>query len=137
MKMIRLVTNPYVLIVAFSCVLISGKHLGGFYLLYILLGLPHAAIHSVLGMAGIILIVFSDQKLGGTLKFVSNLIGLFLMVASLFVFFYRDKENYNIGTFYQVVPQLVFALFLVISIGFAVNNAVLLSRELSKEHIGN
>lgn len=50
MKMIKLFTHPVVIIIAFLLILINGEHLGGFYLLYILLGLPHGAVHSLLAI---------------------------------------------------------------------------------------
>ena len=52
MKMIKLFTHPVVIIIAFLLILISGEHLGGFYLLYILLGLSHGAVHSLLAIDG-------------------------------------------------------------------------------------
>ena len=43
MKKIKIITHPVTLILCFFLILISGEHLGGFYLLYILLGLLFAS----------------------------------------------------------------------------------------------
>ena len=126
MKTIKIITNPYTLIFCFGAILISGQHLGGFYLMYILLGLHHAALHSIFAIVGIDLLIISDVKLQGSLKFTVNLIGLVLMILSIFVFFYLDKENYNIQTFHQIVPLVIMSLFAITSTAYFINNTILL-----------
>lgn len=56
-------------------------------------------------------------------RYIANLVGALLLILSLFLFFYRDRSNYNIGTFYQTVPQLMLAVFSIITLGFIVTNA--------------
>lgn len=126
MKTIRIFTHPYTLIVSFCTILISGEHIGGFYFMYILLGLTDRALHSILAIVGTVLIIISHVKLQRPVKFISNLIALAIMILSIFVFFYQDKENYNIETFYQVVPLVMMGFFFIVSIAFAINNAILL-----------
>jgi hypothetical protein len=126
MKAIKFITHPVTLIICFSFVLISGEHLGGFYLLYILLGLPHGAIHSLLAVGGISLLLFCNMKFkrefNQLAEPVLNIIGVLLLSSSLFLFFYRDSDHYNYATFYQTVPQISLAVFAVLIVSFLINN---------------
>jgi hypothetical protein len=126
MKAIKFITHPYTLITSFLVILISGQHLGGFYAFYLLLGLPYGALHSIIALLGIMVLVLIHNKYKGvkvfTIKYVANLVGLILLVLSLVIFFYKDKSDYNVGTFYQTVPQIMLAVFILIAISFAVDN---------------
>ena len=122
MKMIKLFTHPVVIIIAFLLILISGEHLGGFYLLYILLGLPHGAVHSLLAIVGIGLLFFTNYKYQQQFIFniepVLNIMGLIMLMLSLFLFFYNDKNHYNYGTFYQTIPVILLVVFALLVAGF-------------------
>lgn len=126
MKMIKLFTHPVVVIIAFLLILISGEHLGGFYLLYILLGLPHGAVHSLFAVVGIGLLLFSNYKYQQQFIFniepVLNIMGLIMLLLSLFLFFYNDKSHYNYGTFYQTIPIILLSVFALLVAGFLFNN---------------
>jgi hypothetical protein len=126
MKTIRFLFHPYALIISFLLILISGQHLGGFYALYILLGLPYGALHSLIGVAGILILVITYKKYKSVkvyaIRYVGNLVGASLLILSLFLFFYRDTSNYNIGTFYQTVPQVMLFVFSIVLLGFIVTN---------------
>ncbi len=122
--------HPLAVIISFIMILISGKQTGGFYILYLLLGLPHGGIHSITGILGTLLLLFGNIKSkqwgGNYISLCLNLLGVLLLWLSLFSFFYNDKGNYNIATFYQLLPQILLSLFLLISIVFFVHNILLL-----------
>jgi len=126
MKMIKLFTHPVVIIIAFLLILISGEHLGGFYLLYILLGLPHGAVHSLLAIVGIGLLFFTNYKYQQQFIFniepVLNIMGGIMILLSLFLFFYNDKSHYNYGTFYQTIPVILLSIFSLSVAGFLFYN---------------
>jgi hypothetical protein len=132
MKTMKFLTHPYTLIASFFFVMISGQHLGGFYLLYLLLALPHGGVHSITALIGITLLLFSYSKhkeRGQLTESILNIFGVFLLLLSLFLFFYNDKENYNYGTFVQLVPQITLTIFAVLCLLFlSVNISVLLKR---------
>ena len=126
MKMIKFFTHPVVIIIAFLLILISGEHLGGFYLLYIVLGLPHGAVHSLLAIVGIGLLLFSNYKYQQQFIFniepVLNIIAVIVLLLSLFLFFYNDKSHYNYSTFYQTIPIMLLSVFALLVAGFLFNN---------------
>lgn len=126
MKLIKLITHPYIIIISFFAILISGEHLGGFYLVYILLGLPYGAVHSLLALSGVMLMLISYYKFKRNRLYVvesiSNIIGLILLILSLFLFFYNDKDHYNIATFYDTVPQITLSIFAMLSVAFLLYN---------------
>jgi hypothetical protein len=126
MKTIKLLVHPFVLIISFLLILISGEHLGGFYLLYLLLALPIGASHSLLALIGIISILFSYHKYKEKQNFlfqnVINIIGLLFLLLSIYVFFANDKERYNYGTFSQTVPLITLIIFVLISVCFLIQN---------------
>jgi len=128
MKAIKIITHPVLLILSFLFLLISGQHLGGFYLLYLLLALPHGGVHALLAVAGILLLLFNYVKFRRENKYIIeailNFIGAGCLVFSLFLFFYNDKQGYNSATFEQLAPQITLILFGVLTITFLINNIV-------------
>jgi TRAP-type uncharacterized transport system fused permease subunit len=108
MKVFKILSHPYTLIICFLMILISGEHLGGFYILYLLLALPHGAIHSILALAGIGVLLFTfyrfQRKKVHRAEILLNVLGLALLFLSIYLFFANDKQHYNFGTFEQVVP---------------------------------
>ncbi len=132
MKTIKIISHPITLISCFLLVLISGQHLGGFYLLYILLGLPHGAIHSILAIAGIAIILFSNYKYKREFNYliepILNMAGVSMLSFSLLVFFVNDEERYNYSTFDQTVPVISLILFGIVALCFSLNNLISLFR---------
>lgn len=139
MKAIKIITNPVLLIISFLFILISGEHFGGFYLLYLLMALPHLGIHAILALAGILLLLFCYIRFGKQKKnlIVSllNIIGAGCLVFSLYVFFNNDKKGYNDGTFEQLVPLITLVLFGLLTFAFVLNN--LIGITLKKPSNGN
>ena len=128
MKALKYLTHPTVLIISFLLILISGEHFGGFYLLYILLALPHGGIHGILATLGLIILIYSNYKYKRQFSFliepILNITGAILLILSLALFFNNDIEHYNYGTFFQIIPIITLALFGLLSVGFLVNNVL-------------
>jgi apolipoprotein N-acyltransferase len=105
--------------------MISGENFGGFYLLYLLMALPHFGSYAVLALLAVILLIVSfkrfrneNYRVGNAL----NIIGAFLLILSLFIFFWRDVQHYNYSTFYELVPQISLVVFGIVSIAFLYRN---------------
>ncbi len=62
MRILKIITHPYIVIISFFAILISGEGFGGFYLLYLLLALPYGGIHSLLALIGIVLLLVNYNK---------------------------------------------------------------------------
>ena len=132
MKTLKIITHPVTIIIWFLFILIIGEHLGGFYLLYILLALPHGSAHAVLATLGIILLLLNkyiyDRKLYYWIKPLLNIAGVVMLPLSLFLFFYTDKDHYNESTFYQAVPVTILGIFFILVIIFFLKNIIYLIR---------
>jgi hypothetical protein len=126
MKLFKILSHPYTLIICFLFILISGEHLGGFYALYLLLALPHGGIHSLLALTGIIILLTSYYKFKRKkiyrIEIFLNMVGLVLLFLSIYLFFLNDRQHYNYGTFEQTIP--IFTLFFTgsIAILFLIDN---------------
>lgn len=113
MKILKILGHPVMVITLFLLLLISGEHFGGFYLIYIFLGLPHGALHSIVAIAGMGITALGygfRAAMKGVVQPVSSLVGISFMVAALFIFFINSK-GYNDGTFHQTVPLISFTFF--------------------------
>lgn len=120
MKAYIILGHPLVLIGIFLLLIIEGNHFGGFYLLYLLLALPHAALYALLAVAGILLIILGNKVVKKTSKIIMLSLGLSMMLLSLVVFFGRGDDK--TGTFEQFIPLASFCLFGVSMICFIINS---------------
>jgi hypothetical protein len=123
MKLFRILSHPYTLIFCFSFMIISGESTGGFYIMYILLGLLHGVLHSLLGFYGMLVLIISfhirpKQKV--FIKQLLNVVGVALMFASVFFFFKNDTAHYNWGTFEQGLPMFTLVFTALIAICFLI-----------------
>jgi len=127
MKVIQILTHPICVLVLFCLVLISGENFGGFYLLYVLMALPHGGIHAILAVAGTAVLLFSYLKYGGkSVYFIDpllNILGVFCLYLSLWLFFLHSWD-FNQATFQQSVPIGSFVLFGLVSLGFLVRSVL-------------
>lgn len=140
MKTIKVITHPVVLILSFLFILISGEHFGGFYMLYLLMALPHGGMHSLLALSGIVILLISYQRFKRENKYVAetiiNIAGTGCLVASLFFFFLNDKSDYNGGSFEQWAPRITLILFGLLVIAFALFNVIRsISGKLSQKNL--
>jgi membrane-bound ClpP family serine protease len=131
MKLLGFITHPYTLIISFFGIMISGEHMGGFYLLYLLMALPHFGSYAILALLAVILLIVSFKRFRNENYRVGNVLniaGVFLLILSLFIFFWRDVEHYNYSTFYELVPQISLVIFAIVSIAFLYTNVVAILR---------
>ncbi|WP_033412005.1 hypothetical protein, partial [Segetibacter koreensis] len=111
-----------------------------FFLLYLLLGLPYGAIHSVLALVAIIILILNLHKYRRreTIKAcLLEILGVLLLLLSLFLFFYNDTTHYNYGTFYFLVPVITLGLFTILAVSSLIMNIVAIYKISTKEHFHN
>lgn len=123
MKLFRFLSHPYTLLFCFSFMVISGESMGGFYIMYILLGLLRGVLHSLLGFYGILALVIGfhlSLKRHIFIKQIFGVIGVFLMSASVFFFFWKDTAHYNWGTFDQGLPMFTLVFTGIVAILFLI-----------------
>lgn len=131
MKAIQLINHPVTIIISFLFILISGEHWGGFYMLYLLLALPHGGLHALLGFAGVLMLVVAmNKKIQISRNKNSSLLRLFgvlFLIASLLSFFTQKGAEYNYGTFNQLMPVITLVLFIVLATCMVMNNVMILT----------
>lgn len=141
MKLIKILTHPYIIIISFFIILINGEGFGGFFLLYLLMALPYGAIHSLLALLSIVLLLVNYYKSKGKKESIVQCLieisGIILLILSLFVFFYNDKQHYNYGTFYKLIPMITLILFAIISLLSIINNIMVIYRISTRNGIHN
>src|SRR5689334_7748582 len=112
MKLFKFLSHPYTLITCFLIIMISGEHLVGFYVVYILLGLPFGAIHSLQALAGILVLLLTYRrfKIKNSIAQLLNTISVAMLFGSIYLFFTRDTKHYNYVSFEQTVPIITMIL---------------------------
>jgi membrane associated rhomboid family serine protease len=109
MKAIKIMGHPLVLSFIFLFLLIEGDHFGGFYLLYLLLALPHGALYAILAVFGVIAVVLGSSKvMSKVVGLLLSLSGLISMLVSLLIFF---SPGNKFDTFRLTIPLLTFIVF--------------------------
>ena len=63
MKLLKILGHPILLISIFPLLLIEGDKLGGPFLLYILLALPHGASYAVLAVLGVAILLIGKREI--------------------------------------------------------------------------
>ncbi len=99
--------------ILFCVIIISGQSTGFFYLTLLMLGLTHVLLHSILGIAGLILVFLSGGSKQTPVKAYIGLSGAVSMILSLVRFFTQPGGSYNYPTFHQFLPLLMLSLFFV------------------------
>jgi len=120
MKVQKILGHRLVLITIFSLLLIEGEHFGGFYLLYLLLALPHGGAYSIIAFAGIIFVLAGNNINAKNYNLILSGGGLLLMLLSLFIFFNRGDNKE--ATFHQSVPIISFCLFGICALFFIISS---------------
>jgi hypothetical protein len=130
--LIKIITHPLVIILLFCGIIISGEETGGFYIFYILLGLPHFVLHSVLGILGIISLLFTHYNKKIKLSFL-RVLGACFMISSLLYFFLQPNGSYNYDTFHQMLPLSILIVFgILIAVFIFFNTYTLLNNKEDK-----
>ena len=127
MKFFKIISHPFALIMSFLFILISGQHFGGFYILYLLLALPHGGIYAIVAAIGIIVLVATYYKFRRRFLYriepIFNFLGMLMLLLSLFIFFYDDKTGKHSQTLMEFLPLLSLTLFMIFAICFFISNA--------------
>lgn len=113
MKIIKIIGHPVSVMSMYLLLLISGQSFGGFYILYIFLGLPHGvpdAIVSTFGLGTMFLGYKIYRKEFNPVKPLLYIIGNAVMILGLILFF-QNTKGYNDATFHQAFPLFTFAVF--------------------------
>ena len=128
----RIVIHPVTICLLFCSLIISGESNGAFYIFILLMGLPHAALHSLLGVAGIIALMTSLYVKRSSIVASLQLGGSVCFILSLFRFFIQPGGSYNYPTFHQFVPLIVLIVFSLSLLLFILKQLQLL--DLKKDH---
>ena len=107
----RILEYPITVCFLFCFIIISGESTGYFYLTLLMLGLSHLLLHSVLGIGGLLFILFSIYKKNNRYVSIFGLLGGACLLLSLVIFFLQPGGSYNYPTFRQFVPLTVLILF--------------------------
>ena len=121
MQKINPATLRLLVSVSYCCIMISGMHIGGPWIAYLLITLFTAAFYplsfayAILGIGGLVIYLIRTYNfLGGA--WLQRLIGLSAMWLSLIVFFTSEGGAYNYSTFQETVPLISLWLFVGLSI---------------------
>jgi hypothetical protein len=129
MKLIQVIGHPVLVMSLFLLIMIEGENFGGFYLLYLLLALPHGATYAVIAVSGLIFIFIGYKFYRiryNPIKSLLYLIGISLLILSLFIFFNKGNKD---ATFEEVVPLISFVLFGISTTCFLINSITMLLRK--------
>lgn len=113
MKIIKIIGHPVLVMSLFLLLLISGEAFGGFYVIYVLLGLSHGVPHALLATGGLGCMLTGYKiyrRQIHPIKPALYVIGNALMILALVTFFSASK-GYNDPTFHQTIPLTSFILF--------------------------
>lgn len=133
MKIIKWISHPIIVCFAFLMILVSGDHFGGVYLLYVLMALPQGGLHSILAFCGIALLAINYARYRRQSLYLLdpllNIIGVFMLYASLWIFFFRSWEE-NDNTFGQTIPISTVILYVVCSLALLLYSLLQFQRVL-------
>lgn len=132
MKVIKWIGHPVVLVCTYLLFITEGQNFGGFYMLYLMLALPHGVPYAILAALGIASVVIGfnlNKKHAYWVKALLYLIGLVLMVSSLINFFATGDQS---GTFEGGVPLISFIILCVCSFCFFITALSLFQRPHTK-----
>lgn len=121
MQKINPATLRLLVSVSYCCIIISGMHIGGPWIAYLLITLFTAAFYplsfayAILGIGGLVIYLIRTYTfLGGA--WLQRLIGLSAMWLSLIVFFTSEGGAYDYSTFQEIVPLISLGLFVILSV---------------------
>jgi hypothetical protein len=127
MSFYKIITHPVTLIISFLYILISGEHVGGLYIWYLLMAAPYGIGRVWWAFAGILSLLISRTQpveKRKVLRSCLRITGSLELAISLFVFFrVEDKNCYNCSTFEQTIPLITLILFGVLGILVIIRSA--------------
>jgi hypothetical protein len=121
MKIVKWIGHPVILVIVYLLLVIEGDQFGGFFMLYLLLALPHLVLYALVAALGLFFMILAfnlnrDKYLNRITVF--YLIGYTSMIVSLVLFFAKGNKW---ETFELAIPRLSFILFGICSICFLIN----------------
>lgn len=132
MKIIRWIGHPVILICIYLLFITEGENFGGFYMIYLMLALPHGAAYAVLAALGIACVVVGFNLPGKKrywLKPTLYLSGLAFMISSLVNFFSTGDQS---GTFEWGFPFITFIILCTCATFFLVYSLSLFYKPFSR-----
>lgn len=121
MQKINPATLRLLVSVSYCCIMISGMHIGGPWIAYLLITLFTAALYplsfayAILGIGGLVMYLIRTYNfLGGA--WLQRLIGLSAMWLSLIVFFTSEGGAYNYSSFQEIAPLISLGLFVILTL---------------------
>ncbi len=117
-SIIRVLRSPLTLIVLFSFLIISGKSSAFFYIILVLMGISIPAIHSILGLLGMVILLSTIWLRKGQGKITFQLVGALSLIVSLVSFFLQPGADYNYDTLTEPLPLSLLILFLLVDFFF-------------------
>jgi len=121
MKLIKWMGHPVIFLILYLLLIIEGDQFGGFFMLYLLLALPHLVPYAVIAAVGMacVIVGFNVNKPGRLhLKPILYLAGLCLMLLALVLFFGKGNKW---ETFQYALPTISFIIFGLCSFCFLLN----------------
>ena len=122
----RILFHPAIICFLFCFLIISGESNAAFYAFILLIGLPHAVLHSLLGTAGIFLMLASIVMQKKKQLCFFRICGAICFILSLVRFFTQLGADYNYPTFHQSLPLILLSAFLIVVVFSIVYNIRLL-----------
>ena len=113
MKLIKICGHPVLVMSLYLLLLISGRSFGGFYAVYILMGLMGGTTDSILSLIGLGIMLLGYKlfrKQYHPIKSLLYILGNAVMIYGLVTFF-RITKGYNDGTFEQTIPLISFTIY--------------------------
>lgn len=124
MKIITILSHPFVQVFSFLIIMISGESFGGPYGMYLFFAVKEGYLYAIVGIAALVITLVSLAfRHNAKIKPGLRITGTVGMVLSLFIFF-KTGTGYNNGTFHQAVPLLTILLFILVIIAVFMDNVV-------------
>jgi hypothetical protein len=121
MKTLKWIGHPVLFVIIYLLLIIEGDHFGGFFILYLLLTLPHLVPYAVVSAFGIIGVVIGyniEKEKQLKLKLMCYFIGFCLMILALILFFAKGNKW---ETFNYILPTVIFIIFGICGLCFLLN----------------
>lgn len=107
----QILIHPVTISLLFCFLIISGESSAFFYIVLLIMGSLEGVLHSLLGLAGLILLILSLLVSKQYQKHLFDIAGVVCMLVSLIRFFTQPGADYNYNTFRESVPLTMLVIF--------------------------
>ena len=118
---LKILVHPLTICLLFCFLIISGEESAFFYIILLLLGLPHGVLHSILGILGILLLLSSAFLKERSVMSILRLAGALCFILSLIRFFTQPGASYNYNTLRESVPLFLLVIFSLLLLLFIIH----------------